>query len=188
MKIGILGGTFNPIHLGHLIMAEEVADKLNLDKVIFVPTYMPPHKENSDIAPAVDRLKMVKLAIKNNKRFSVSDIEIRRKGLSYTIDTIREFKKLYPEDELYFIIGSDLIKYLDSWKDLEEILKLIKFIVATRPGYPLDKIPQHISTINIRAIDISAYQIREAIKNNQSFRYLVPDEVYYYINKKGLYR
>ncbi|MCM8799542.1 MAG: nicotinate-nucleotide adenylyltransferase [Candidatus Omnitrophica bacterium] len=188
MKIGILGGTFNPIHLGHLILAEEVADRLNLDKVIFVPTYIPPHKDNSDIASAKDRLKMVKLAIKNNKRFSFSDIEIKRKGFSYTIDTVKEFKILYPDDELYFIVGSDLIKYLDSWKDLGEILKLIRFVVATRPGYPLENIPSYISTINIPAIDISAYQIREAIKNNRPFRYLVPEEVYYYINRKKLYR
>jgi nicotinate-nucleotide adenylyltransferase len=188
MKIGILGGTFNPIHLGHLILAEEVMEKLNLDKIIFVPTYLPPHKDNSDIAPALDRFKMVKLAIKGNERFSVSDIEIKRKGRSYTIDTVKEFKKLYPNDELYFICGSDLLNYLDSWRDLDEILKLINFVVATRPGYPLDKIPAHIQRIDIRAIDISGFVIRQAIKNKKSFRYLVPEAVYRYINKRGLYK
>jgi nicotinate-nucleotide adenylyltransferase len=188
MKIGILGGTFNPIHLGHLILAQEVMEKLNLEKIIFVPAYLPPHKDNSDIAPALDRFKMVKLAIKGNKRFSVSDIEIKRKGRSYTIDTVKEFKKLYPNDELYFIIGSDLLNYLDSWKDLDEILKLINFVVATRPGYPLEKIPAHIFRIDIRAIDISGFEIRQAIKNKKSFRYLVPEPVYRYINKRGLYR
>jgi nicotinate-nucleotide adenylyltransferase len=188
MKIGILGGTFNPIHLGHLILAEEAMHKLNLDKIIFVPTYLPPHKDNSDIAPAKDRFKMVKLAIKDNRRFSVSDIEIKRKGKSYTIDTIKEFKKIYPQDELYFICGSDLLNYLDSWKDLDEVLKLINFIVATRPGYPLDKIPAHIQRIDIRAIDISGFAIRQAIKNKKPFRYLLPEAVYRYINKKGLYR
>jgi len=188
MKIGILGGTFNPIHLGHLILAQEVMEKLNLEKIIFVPAYLLPHKDNSDIAPALDRFKMVKLAIKGNKRFSVSDIEIKRKGRSYTIDTVKEFKKLYPNDELYFIIGSDLLNYLDSWKDLDEILKLINFVVATRPGYPLEKIPAHIFRIDIRAIDISGFEIRQAIKNKKSFRYLVPESVYRYINKRGLYR
>ena len=188
MKIGILGGTFNPIHLGHLILAEEVREKLKLDKVIFVPTYLPPHKDNSEIAQASARLAMIKLAIKGNRYFLASDIEIKRDGRSYTIDTMREFKRLYPEDELYFIIGSDLLKYLDDWKDLEEIIKMVRFIVATRPGYPLEKIPSHISTVSIRAVDISGFEIRKAIKENKSFRYLVPESVRKYIHKKRLYR
>ena len=188
MKIGILGGTFNPIHIGHLILAEEVREKLSLDRVIFVPTYLPAHKGNSDIAPAKARLAMVKLAIKGNKYFSVSDIEIKRNGRSYTIDTLKEFKKAYPKDELYFVIGSDLLKYLDEWKDLGEIIKMVRFIVATRPGYPLEKIPSHISTIPIRAVDISGFEIRKAIKENKSFRYLVPGSVLKYISLKRLYR
>jgi nicotinate-nucleotide adenylyltransferase len=188
MKIGILGGTFNPIHIGHLILAEEVREKLCLDRIIFVPTYLAPHKDNSDIAPAKDRFTMVKMAIAKNKYFFVSDIEIKRDGRSYTIDTINEFKKLYPKDELYFITGSDLLKYLDEWKDLGEIIKMVKFIVATRPGYPLEKIPSYISTVAIRAVDISAFEIRQAIGENRSFRYLVPEVVFRYINKKKLYR
>ncbi len=188
MKIGILGGTFNPVHIGHLILAEEAREKLGLDKMIFVPAYLPPHKDNSDIAPANDRLSMVKIAIKANKFFQASDVEIKRDGRSYTIDTIREFKKVYPHDELYFIIGSDLLKYLDDWKDLQEIIRIVKFVAATRPGYPLEKIPSHISTIPIRAVDISGFEIRNAIKENKSFRYLVADGVFKYINKKRLYR
>jgi len=188
MKIGILGGTFNPIHTGHLILAEEVREKLKLDKVIFVPTYLPPHKDNSDIASACARLTMVKLAIKGNRYFLASELEIKRDGRSYTIDTMKEFKSIYPQDELYFIIGSDLLKYLDDWKDLQEIIKMVKFIVATRPGYPLEKIPSHISTIPIRAVDISGFEIRKAIKENKSFRYLVPEAVLRYIDKKRLYR
>ena len=188
MKIGILGGTFNPIHIGHLILAEEVREKLKLDKIIFVPAYLPPHKNNSEIASVRDRYEMVKRAIKNNKNFSVSDIEIKRDGLSYTIDTINEFKRLYPKDELYFIIGSDLLNYLDEWKDLGQILKMVKFIVATRPGFSLEKIPSYISTIDIRAIDVSGYEIRRCIKEGRSFRYLVPETVYNYINKKNLYK
>ncbi len=188
MKIGILGGTFNPVHIGHLILAEEVREKIKLDKVIFVPTYLPPHKDNSDIAPASARMAMVKLAIKGNRYFLASDMEIKRDGRSYTIDTLKEFKSIYPQDELYFIIGSDLLKYLDDWKDLDEIIKMVKFIVATRPGYPLEKIPSHISTIPIRAVDISGFEIRKAIKENKSFRYLVPESVLKYIDKKRLYR
>ncbi|MFH0790506.1 MAG: nicotinate-nucleotide adenylyltransferase [Candidatus Omnitrophota bacterium] len=187
MKIGIFGGTFNPIHIGHLILAEEVLEKLCLDKVIFVPTYLPPHKNNSNIAAADERYKMVGLAIKDNQCFSNSDIEIKRDGRSYTIDTVKEFKKRYPKDKLYFITGSDLLKYLDEWKDLEEIIRLVKFIVATRPGYPLEKIPKYIQTVAIRAVDVSAFEIRGCIKENKSFRYLVPERVYEYILKKKLY-
>ena len=188
MKIGILGGTFNPIHIGHLILAEEAREKLKLDKVIFVPAYLPPHKDNSEIASADARLAMVRLAIRGNSYFFASDIEIKRDGLSYTIDTLREFKIRYPQDELFFIIGSDLLKYLDDWKDLGEIIKMVRFITATRPGYPLEKIPTHISTIPIRAVDISGFGIREAIREGRSFRYLVPDAVFNYIDKKRLYR
>jgi nicotinate-nucleotide adenylyltransferase len=188
MKIGILGGTFNPIHLGHLILAEEVHEKLKLDRVIFVPVYLAPHKDNTDIITASDRYKMIKLAIKPNKNFKVSNIEIKRNGKSYTIDTLREFKNIYPDDELYFIIGSDLLKYLEEWKDLNEIIKMVKFIVATRPGYALEKIPPYISTIPIRAVDISGFEIRQAIREKRSFRYLVPDLVFKYINKKRLYQ
>jgi len=188
MKIGILGGTFNPIHIGHLILAEEAREKLILDKIIFVPTYLPPHKDNSDIAPANDRLAMVKLAISGNRYFSISGLEIKRDGRSYTIDTIKEFKTIYPNDDLYFIIGSDLLKYLDEWKDLVEIIKMVKFIVATRPGYPLEKIPAYISTVAIRAVDISGFEIRRCVKENKSFRYLVPEPVYKYIIKNKLYK
>ncbi|MDD2927364.1 MAG: nicotinate-nucleotide adenylyltransferase [Candidatus Omnitrophica bacterium] len=188
MKIGILGGTFNPVHIGHLILAEEAREKLALEKIIFVPANQPPHKDNGDIAAGSIRLKMLKLAIKGNKHFGVSDAEIKRQGRSYTIDTIREFKQKYPSDELYFIIGSDLLKYLDEWKDLAEINKMVKFIAATRPGYPLEKIPAYIKTLGIRAVDISGFEVRRCIQENKSFRYLVPEAVFNYINKKGLYK
>lgn len=188
MKIGVLGGTFNPIHLGHLIMAEEIREKLTLDKIIFVPANLPPHKEGFDVAPGFMRLTMINLAVKGNRHFKVSDTEIKRKGRSYTIDTIREFKNVYPQDELLFIIGSDLLNYLDEWKDLSEITKMVKFIAATRPGYPLEKIPSYIATCPIRAVDISGFEIRRCIKENKSFRYLVPDVVYKYIIKKRLYK
>lgn len=188
MKIGILGGTFNPIHIGHLILAEEAREKLALERIIFVPTYLPPHKENSDIAPANRRLEMVRLAIKGNAKFSVSDMEIKRDGKSFTIDTLREFKKIYPGDELFFIIGSDLLNYLDAWKDLDDIIKLVKFVVVTRPGFALEKIPSYISTFAINAVDISGFEIRRRVKENKSLRYLVPDAVRTYIIKNKLYR
>ncbi|MFA5062644.1 MAG: nicotinate-nucleotide adenylyltransferase [Candidatus Omnitrophota bacterium] len=188
MKIGILGGTFNPVHIGHLILAEEAREKLGLDKIIFVPVNLPPHKGNQDIADAASRFKMLKLAVKGNKYFGVSDIEIKREGRSYTIDTIRVFKKKFPCDQFYFIIGSDLLKYLDEWKDLDEISKLVKFVTATRPGYPLENIPPHFETLKIRAVDVSGFQVRQCIKENKSFRYVVPESVFNFINKKRLYR
>ena len=187
MKIGILGGTFNPVHIGHLILAEEAREKLALDKIIFIPAALPPHKDNFNIAPAQDRLEMLKLAVKGNKFFAVSDIEIKRKGPSYTIDTLNAFKAKFGRDELYFIIGSDLLKYLSEWKDLGQIIKMIKFLVATRPGYPLEQIPSYIQTLAIRAVDVSGFEVRRCIKENKSFRYLVPDTVFNYINKNKLY-
>jgi len=187
MRIGILGGTFNPIHIGHLILAEESREKLGLDKIIFVPTNLPPHKGDAEIAAASKRLAMLKIALAGNRYFSVSDIEIRRKGFSYTIETIRELEKLFPKQELFFITGSDLLKYLDDWKDLNKIIKMVKFVVARRPGYPLEKIPSYISTLAIRAVDVSAFEIRSRIRRKKSFRYLVPEKVYKYIKEKKLY-
>ena len=187
MKIGILGGTFNPIHIGHLVLADQVEEALSLDKIIFIPTYLPPHKKDTDLIDAEVRLKMVRLAIKDNKKFSVSDIETKRKNLSYTIDTLKELKKIYKNDELFFIVGSDACSYLNMWKNIEDILKIVKFIVINRPGYVVDNIRQELKVIQIQAIDISADEIRKRIKENKSIRYLVPEDVRKYILKKGLY-
>lgn len=187
MKIGILGGTFNPIHVGHLILAEETRQKLNLSKIIFVPSFLPPHKEANSILSAKHRYKMVELAIKKNKFFQVSDIEIKRENKSYTIDTLRQLKREYPKSVLFFIIGSDIIKDLSKWQDIKEVEQLAKFVIATRPGYPLEGVPEDIMPVHIQALDISAYEIRRRIKNNLSIRYLVPEEVRQYILRRRLY-
>lgn len=187
MKIGILGGTFNPIHLGHLILAEQVRQKLDLDKVIFVPSFLPPHKDSSVILDARARFAMVKLAINKNKFFEISDIEIKRKEKSYTIVTLKELQSQYPGSELFFIIGSDIIKELAQWQDIKEVERMAKFVIATRPGYPLEGIPEDILPVQIQALDISAYEIRERIKQNISIRYLVPESVRKYIIKRRLY-
>jgi nicotinate-nucleotide adenylyltransferase len=128
------------------------------------------------------------LATKSNKYFSVSDVEIKRSGRSYTIDTLVELKARYRDDQLYFIIGSDLLKYLNDWKDLNEIIKMVNFVVAMRPGYPLENIPSYIQTLAIRAVDVSAFEVRTCIQNNKSFGYLVPDKVFDYIKKRKLYK
>jgi nicotinate-nucleotide adenylyltransferase len=188
MRIGILGGTFNPIHIGHLILAEEVREKLNLDRVVFVPTNLPPHKDIRDIVSPAHRFKMIKLAINENKFFCVSDLEIKRGGKSYSIDTIIQLKKRYSHAELFFITGSDLLKYLAEWKDINKILKLVNFIVASRPGYALSKLPHNITTLKINPLAISAYEIRKRIKEQRSIRYYVPREVFKYITYEKLYQ
>ena len=169
MKIGILGGTFNPIHIGHLILAEEVREKAGLERIIFVPTYLPPHKDNSDIAPASDRFKMLKIAIKANSYFCVSDIEIKRRGRSYTIDTLKELKSNILKMSYILSLVQICLNIWMNGRIYLRLLKMVKFIVATRPGYPLEKIPSYISTVSIRAVDVSAFEIRQAQKRISHF-------------------
>jgi len=189
MKIGILGGTFNPIHIGHLILADELRQKLDLDKIFFIPVYLPPHKEEKDLVSALDRLKMVRMATRGNPYFEVKDIEIKRKGKSYSIDTLKALQNQYPAGyKFFFIVGSDALNYLGDWKDIGEMTKLAKFVVASRPNYPLKELPKGVLPVVIEAVDISGYRIRRRLKNNESVRYLLPKEVYNYIVKKGLYK
>lgn len=189
MKIGILGGTFNPIHNGHLILADEVRQKLKLDKIFFIPVNIPAHKEEKDLLPANERLKMVRLALKNNPCFEALDIEIRREGRSYTIDTLRQLHKEYPQaDKFLFIVGSDSLNYLNNWKDIAEVMKLAKFVAAARPGYPLKNIPKNILPLAIESIDVSGFRLRQRLKAGESVRYYLPEGVRKYIEKKGLYK
>ena len=189
MKIGILGGTFNPIHMGHLILAEEAYYKLKLDKLIFVPAFMPPHKEMTPPVSPQDRLNMVRLAIEDNPHLEVSTFEIDLRKKSYSVDTLREFRKIYGEDSaLYFITGSDSLKDLFSWKDVNDIFKISKFIVANRPGYPMKDVPKNVETVVITPIEISSQDIRKRLKEGRSIRYLVPEKVRLYIIEHNLYK
>ena len=139
-RIGLLGGTFDPIHLGHLLTADFVLKALDLEQIIFIPANHPPHKTNLQVTPAQDRYIMTILATTHNPRFRVSDMEIKREGLSYTIDTIKEFVKEYGEQvEFYFILGADAIADLEKWEKFEDLLKLCFFVAATRPGF-MDKV------------------------------------------------
>ncbi|MEI7998087.1 MAG: nicotinate-nucleotide adenylyltransferase [Candidatus Omnitrophota bacterium] len=169
-RIGILGGSFNPIHIGHLMMAQAAIEGLELDKVIFIPAYCSPHKTERDLAPASDRLKMVKLAIKHDKRFEVSDIEIRRKGTSYTYETLMDLKSKAPLDRLFFIIGEDNVKGLLDWKRIKKIFKIASFIVINRSWF-----------------DVSSSLIRDFLHRRKSIRYLTRDVVVDYILKNKLY-
>ncbi|KPL00943.1 MAG: hypothetical protein AMJ91_02475 [candidate division Zixibacteria bacterium SM23_73_3] len=191
-KIGILGGTFDPIHLGHLVLAEQVKEKLGLDQVIFIPCFSPPHKTRRKLSPAKDRYCMTKLALKDNPFFSVSDTELKRKGVSYTIDTLRQLKILFPDSEIYFLTGSDVLNEICTWKDPEKIFGLTKFVIATRPGFDEFDSKNHFAKkstiVRITGMDISSSQIRERVKKGRTIKYLVPDKVEEYIREKKLYR
>ena len=185
MKIGILGGTYNPPHLGHLVLGEEVRQACGLDKVLFIPTNMPPHKEFGLIEP-LHRFNMVNLAIKKNAFFQSSDLEIKRGGVSYTIDTVKELKQEFSRDDLYLIAGSDLANYFSTWKDFGSLKKIAKIIVAVRKEYPLRESDGFI-TVQITNFGISSSRIRDMIKAGKSIRYFVVDSVAGYIEKNKLY-
>ena len=187
-RIGILGGSFNPIHWGHLILAEQARQILNLDKIVFVPANIPVHKKAIYLAPPKDRYQMVCLAIRPNPHFSVSDLEIKRKGPSYSIDTLKQLKQILPGARLYFIVGSDFLGQYRSWKRINELKRICRIIVAKRPGYRLRALPKAMQSITISELDISSSQVRQRIKSGHSVRYLVPEAVLKYILKKGLYR
>jgi nicotinate-nucleotide adenylyltransferase len=194
MKIGIMGGTFNPIHYGHLVTAEEALSQFKLDRVIFIPTGQPPHKTTCKLASPEDRYMMAVMATASNSHFFVSRIETDRKGKSYTIDTLKELKFTYGESAtFYFITGADAILEILTWKNPEEIITMCKFIAATRPGYNLSRIEElkkakdSISIMEIPALAISSTDIRERIKSSRPIKYLLPESVCNYLLKNDLY-
>lgn len=198
-RLGIFGGTFDPIHMGHLACAEEVRDSYALDAVIFVPTAHPVFKRERKIASAHDRYLMVKQAVADNPYFDVSPIEIERGGDTYTVDTLREVRDHYPSNvDLFFIAGADAVSTLAKWRDNETLGKLAQFIGVTRPGFPFSEDPEEerdhriasitVSYLEVTALAISSSGIRERIRNGRSVRYLVPDSVNAYIQGYGLYR
>ena len=191
-KIGILGGTFDPPHLGHLVLAQEISEKLRLNRVIFIPSAVPPHKTADEVSLAEYRLEMIKLAIKENKFFFISDIELKRKGPSYTIDTIRELKKVYAKAELFLLIGSDMLEEMLSWREPQEIYRSIKVVIGLRPGFnkidPHNQFAKDSQIVEITSLDISSTLIRNKIKKGESIKYLVPPKVEDYIRDKKLYQ
>lgn len=199
-KYGIMGGTFDPIHMGHLFVAEEIRTKLNLDKIIFVPTGNPPHKDGRRITDAKHRFLMTLLATATNSNFEVSDIEVNREGISYTIDTIKAFReKCKDSAEFYFITGADALLELSTWKNIVELLNLCKFVAATRPGFKFSemeteierlekKYKREIYAISVAALQISSTDIRERIRDGRNVKYFIPDTVKNYIDRNGLYR
>ncbi len=195
-RLGVFGGTFNPIHFGHLRLAEDVREEFCLHKVLFIPTNKPPHKKIIDSTNPSHRLKMVKLAIESNNHFLCEDIEIKRGGKSFTIDTVNYiYEKFYFEDKPYFIIGSDLALEIDTWKDIDLLFDKIHFIILIRDGYPMPgnnllQTKEHeiiCECFEKRKIDITSSEVRKRVKERKSIRYLVPDEVLRYIKEKKLY-
>jgi nicotinate-nucleotide adenylyltransferase len=199
-RIAIMGGTFDPIHYGHLVTAEAVRDEFNIERVLFVPTGNPPHKNNKRVTSSEHRYLMTVLATVTNPYFDVSRIEIDRIGYTYTIDTVTELKKWIPEDTIiYFITGADAVHQILAWKDAEKLLSLCEFVAVTRPGYNKDRLFSEVEDLKTRfeskihflevpSLDISSSDIRARIKEENSIKYMLPEEVENYIYKFGLYK
>lgn len=185
-KTGILGGTFNPLHIGHLIMANEVYHALSLDEVRFMPSAKPPHKINHAIESNEHRINMVKLAIEQIPYFKIELIEFERNGISFTYDTIVQLKKREPDTEFYFIIGGDMIDYLPSWSRIDDLVKEIQFVGIMRPGFS-GETSYPIIKLETPFIDLSSTVIRQRIKNQIDVTFLLPEKVYDYITKEELY-
>jgi len=190
-RLGVMGGTFDPIHHGHLVAASEVVSQFHLDEVVFVPTGTPWQKDGRPVSAAEDRYLMTVVATMSNPQFSVSRIDIDRKGPTYTTDTLRELRNLNPDAEMFFITGADALSQIFSWRDAEELFDLAHFVGVTRPGHTLTDpgLPAGgVSLVEVPALAISSTDCRLRVSRNEPVWYLVPDEVVRYIDKRKLYR
>jgi nicotinate-nucleotide adenylyltransferase len=190
-RLGVMGGTFDPIHHGHLVAASEVQTVFDLDEVVFVPTGQPWQKEDRQVSPAEHRYLMTVIATASNPRFTVSRVDIDRPGETYTVDTLRELHAARPDAELYFITGADALAQILSWKDNEELWGLAHFVGVTRPGHQLSGagVPgERVSLLEVPAMSISSTDCRRRVGDDQPVWYLVPDGVVQYIAKHRLYR
>ncbi|WP_347488049.1 nicotinate-nucleotide adenylyltransferase [Desulfoscipio sp. XC116] len=198
-RIGLMGGTFDPIHHGHLVAAEEARCQFGMEKVIFIPTGKPPHKTGRDISPPEHRLEMTEKAVSSNPYFTISDLEIQREGLSYTIDTVRAMKELYAGWEMFFITGSDAVLEILAWKNVDGLLKECFFVAATRPGFQLGSVSHKlghlpegslakIKTIEVPALAISSTDIRNRVRQGRPIKYLLPEAVEKFIYQNNLYQ
>ncbi|WP_309067861.1 nicotinate-nucleotide adenylyltransferase [Microbacterium sp.] len=188
-RIGVMGGTFDPIHHGHLVAASEVAQSFDLDEVVFVPTGQPWQKQ--EVSPAEQRYEMTVIATASNPRFTVSRVDVDREGLTYTVDTLRDLKAERPEAELFFITGADAVAQILSWRNHDELWDLAHFVAVSRPGHVLDiqGLPSgEISQLEIPALAISSTDCRDRVSRGHPVWYLVPDGVVQYIAKHHLYR
>ncbi|NUT44297.1 MAG: nicotinate-nucleotide adenylyltransferase [Thermoactinospora sp.] len=191
-RVGVMGGTFDPIHHGHLVAASEVAHHFDLDEVVFVPTGRPYQKDDKQVSAAEDRYLMTVIATASNPRFSVSRVDVDRPGPTFTIDTLRDVAEIYgSQAELYFITGADALAAILSWRDVDELFELAHFVGCTRPGHTLrDPGLPHgkVSLIEVPALAISSSECRERVESGEPIWYLVPDGIVQYIGKRGLYQ
>jgi nicotinate-nucleotide adenylyltransferase len=191
MKIGILGGSFDPIHKGHLTLARESQKQFKLDKILFTPAQLPPHKrEDPSLTPAPLRARMVALAISGEPTWELCETELSRPGVSYTVDTLRELRKIYPAPhQLFFIAGADSFYDLKGWRDPEEILKLSEWIVAPRPAFELPRsLPPRFHRLAISLSPISASELREKIHRCKDVSEWIPEKVQEFLRRRGIYQ
>lgn len=192
MKIGFLGGSFDPVHFGHLLAAQDAYEQFRLDRLILVPAAQAPLKPMEVSSSPEDRLAMLRAATEWDRRFAVSDVELRRGGISYTVDSARHFRALYPGDDLYWVIGGDQLPLLDQWREIGDLARLVEFIFLERPGYPVKARPD-IPGLRLHRCDghllaISSTELRERTRQGLSLDYFVPHKTIVYIKEHGLYR
>ena len=192
VKIGFLGGAFDPVHFGHLLAAQDAYERHRLDRLFLVPAAQPPLKPGEVKTPAADRLAMLRAAAEWDRRFEISDVEIRRGGVSYTIESARHFRGLFPRDDLFWIIGGDQLPQLHLWKDVGELVRLVEFILLERPGYPAQP-PPAISGLRLhrcegRLLAVSSTELRERSRRGLPLDYFMPQKAIQYIKEHGLYR
>lgn len=192
-RIGIMGGTFDPIHTGHLVAAESAKHGAVLDEVWFMPVYVPPHKSHAPEASPEERMEMVRLAVEPVNYFRSCDYEMQKGGVSYSYDTVCELKRMYPDSKFSYIIGADMVEYLPKWHKINELARMITFIGLRRPGFSDDlsilpaDLRQAVTIVPMPLLDISSTQIRQRIKRKDSVRFLVPESVYQHMKGMGLY-
>lgn len=198
MKIALIGGTFNPVHSGHLRIARIALESQALDQVVWLPCAAPPHKPDADLAPARHRLAMLELAVRDEPRFKVSPLELERGGTSYTVDTLEELRRTRPGDEIYFLIGSDNFQEIGLWKRFTELVELCRFLVVTRPGFPLRIPPPTVpaellprlryTVLDGVALDAASSEVRRLLAAQKNVSHLLPPAVYDYIRRNDLYQ
>jgi nicotinate-nucleotide adenylyltransferase len=186
VRLGIFGGTFDPPHMGHLVVAQEVHFRLRLDRVLWVPAGIPPHKRDQPITPGTVRLELVRAAIAGDDRFEASDLEVRRGGVSYTVDTLRELRQARPEDELFLIVGADQLTELDSWREPDEIRRLATLVGFGREGEDPDEVAG-VKVVSVPRMDVSSTEVRRRVGAGEPVRYLVRRGVSAVIEREGLY-
>ena len=187
MRLGVFGGTFDPPHLGHLIAAQELHHQLGLDRLLLMPASVPPHKRDRQVSPAEIRLEMLRAAVVGDERFEVSELELRREGASYTVDTLRELRAEHPDAELFVAIGADQVSELDTWREPDEIAKLATVVAFARSGQAVPSSRREVRRVEVPELHLSSTLIRARVADGEPVRYMVPAAVERIIRRRGLY-